>query len=148
MPSQKRSLDSPENPRPTKRVETTFPSPTGNVGTDNPGIPTISKVDIAIAKHLETYRLKRADYDNVGAYQKANMLSDIFSIIVKQSRGKLDPELRKMVNDDEYIDKWHAFAEAHPGLIDTLFECWSLDPPSFNKILELGALITKLFLST
>lgn len=140
--ARKRSLEQPEDPRPMKRLALS----SGNVDTDKSVVfnTNTSKVDIAIAKHLKTYRLDRDKLDTVNPDQKANILSDIFRIIVIQSRGKLDPNLEEMIDDDEYADRWNTFAEAHPGLSDILLECLSLDPPSFKNILELGSFIAKL----
>lgn len=144
MPSRKHSLEQPENPRPAKRAETTFASSAGNASTDKSIVPDISKVDIAISKHLKAYRLERDKFDKLEPDQKVHFLSDIFRLIVIHSDGKLDPNLHKIIIEDGYADQWETFVEDHPGLNDILLECWSLDPPSFNKVLELGVFIAEL----
>lgn len=109
----------------------------------------MSKVDIAVNEYLDGWSLERSQFDTLKAFLKARILRDIFQLIVAQpeSHEKLDPAVLEMIHPLNYSDRWDALVKAHPDLIDILLECWSLVPPSFNRVLELGAVIMKLEVS-
>lgn len=148
--NRKRPLEQPESPRPKKRpkkrVETTLSSPsarsqsTGYVDPDKSIVSEMSEVDIAVNEYLNDHRLAKDKLDEFRPESRNRILRNIFQIIVSQpeSHKKLDPTIPKMVHPVKYGDRWDAFVESHPDLIDVLLECCSLDPPSFNKVLELG----------
>lgn len=147
----KRPLERPEYPRPTKRVATALASSstsvqsTGNIDPDNSIVSKLSQVDIAVSLYMETMDLDRDQFNKFKPVRKTKTLGDIFQLIVgnHESVAKLDPNLQEMIHPTNFSDQWQAFTESHPDLIDILLECWSLDPPSFNKILELGMFIVK-----
>lgn len=145
----KRPLEQSESPRPKKRVATlasfsTNAHPGGNVEPDKSIV--LSEVDIAVSEFLDVYSLKIEQFENLKPKSKKGVLRDMFRLIVLSSEI-LDPNLRKMVIDAEYSHKWDAFVQAHPDLVGVLLECWALNPPSFNRVLELGTIIVKLEVS-
>lgn len=147
--AKRRLPEPPENPRPTKRTATatacllTIPQLANNIHLDTLSVSKMSEVDNVVYEYLDDHCLRRDEFDKLKPNSRNRVLRDIFQIIVSQpeSHKKLDPTIQKMVHPMKYGDRWDAYVESHPDLIDVLLECWSLNPPSFNRVLELGAFI-------
>lgn len=65
----------------------------------------------------------------------------IFRLAVRHSEGFYDERIYAPGRDlsKESRDAWDRLRQDHPELIGDLLECCRLKPPSFRKILSLGA---------